>query len=78
MIFVDQIFDDIPILLFADVNFFNQWAKVSSHANKDTGGAAQIHIYKYADYLFTCPILVVNIRHIGPQLGAYHLFDIAM
>ena len=35
-----------------------QWAKIASHSNKDTGAAAQIHLYKYADYIFTCPILV--------------------
>ena len=36
-----------------------QWAKLASHANKDVGGVAQMHIYKYADFIFTCPILVL-------------------
>jgi hypothetical protein len=41
------------------IDFFGlQWAKLASHANKDVGGVAQMHIYKYADFIFTCPILV--------------------
>ena len=37
------------------------WAKLSSHANGDVGPAAQVHYYKYLDYLFTCPLLTVDL-----------------
>lgn len=37
---------------------FRQWARICSHANGDVGPAAQVNVYKYLDYLLTCPLLV--------------------
>ena len=35
-----------------------QVARVASHANNNVGNIAEIHNYKYFDYIFTCPLLV--------------------
>ncbi len=36
----------------------SQLARVASHANGNVGNVAQVHYYKYFDYVFTCPLLV--------------------
>lgn len=38
-----------------------QWARLASHANGDVGSAAYIHVFKYADYLLTCPLLTLDL-----------------
>uniref|UniRef100_A0A7S4J9V4 Uncharacterized protein n=1 Tax=Guillardia theta TaxID=55529 RepID=A0A7S4J9V4_GUITH len=37
------------------------WAKLASHANGDVGPAASVTTYKYLDYLFTCPLLTIDL-----------------
>lgn len=38
-----------------------QWARLASHANGDVGSAAIIHVFKYGDYLLTCPLLTLDL-----------------
>jgi hypothetical protein len=38
-----------------------QWARCASHANGDVGPVAYIHLLKYVDYLFTCPLLTADL-----------------
>lgn len=35
------------------------WGRVSAHMNGDVGLGLSVNFYKYFDYIFTCPILVV-------------------
>jgi hypothetical protein len=37
-----------------------QVARVASHANGNVGNIAQVHNYRYFDYVFTCPLLVCH------------------
>jgi bacteriorhodopsin len=37
------------------------WARCGSHANGDVGPVAYIHLLKYVDYLFTCPLLSADL-----------------
>jgi hypothetical protein len=37
------------------------WARCASHANGDVGPVAYIHLLKYVDYLFTCPLLTADL-----------------
>nr|AHH02154.1 protein 100 [synthetic construct] len=37
------------------------WARVSAHANGDVGLAAYVHLLKYCDYCFTCPLLTLDL-----------------
>lgn len=44
--------------LFAAIAY---WARICSHANGDVGPAAQVNVYKYLDYLLTCPLLTLDL-----------------
>eukprot|EP00281_Chroomonas_sp_CCMP1168_P021408 CAMPEP_0206226566 /NCGR_PEP_ID=MMETSP0047_2-20121206/8165_1 /ASSEMBLY_ACC=CAM_ASM_000192 /TAXON_ID=195065 /ORGANISM="Chroomonas mesostigmatica_cf, Strain CCMP1168" /LENGTH=367 /DNA_ID=CAMNT_0053649673 /DNA_START=377 /DNA_END=1480 /DNA_ORIENTATION=+ len=48
----------VYVNMFAAVAY---WARLASHANGDTGSAAYIHVFKYGDYLLTCPMLTLDL-----------------
>eukprot|EP00960_Hanusia_phi_P054638 762723-Hanusia_phi.AAC.16 len=56
-----------PIVIAADwigfIALFGEarWAKLASHANGDVGPASAVTTYKYLDYLFTCPLLTIDL-----------------
>ena len=37
------------------------WGRVCSHFNGDVGLAVNVNYYKYFDYLFTCPLLTLDL-----------------
>jgi len=48
----------VYVNLFAAIAY---WARLASHANGDVGSAAIIHVFKYGDYMLTCPLLTLDL-----------------
>lgn len=46
------------VILFTAISY---WAKICSHVNGDVGPAAEVVTYKYIDYVFTCPLLTIDL-----------------